>query len=108
MPKEGRRYDWPRLEAQSDDTRLPYLELDVDFQLFDDGVAIGRLNELGASNTLSSNEFLLMLLFDGSTTAREAELFVGNARDPIGEPFALTDLVSCLGAPESAFVLKQK
>jgi hypothetical protein len=69
------RYIWPA-PGNRDGPPLPYLELDVDFCLMEDGVAVARLNELGASLKMPFTEFMLMLLFDSTTTAREAAIVV--------------------------------
>lgn len=86
-PDETMRCRWPAEAPQRGRVPLPNLELDVDFRLLDDSVAVGRLNELGASTSLTSAEFLMMLLFDGVTTVREAEWVVDDAfgGEPSGE-----------------------
>lgn len=72
---------WPRPERGSHDSPLPYLDFDVDFFLNDGRVTLARLNEFGETIEMSPREFALTLLFDGTTTAREAELvFDGNGR----------------------------
>ncbi|HEX2091046.1 MAG TPA: hypothetical protein VHG28_01540 [Longimicrobiaceae bacterium] len=67
---------WPRLERHPTDTLLPHLDLDVDFLLADGGALVARLNSFGTPLRLSPPEFALALLFDGVTTAREAEVVV--------------------------------
>jgi hypothetical protein len=67
---------WPRVERKPQDTPLPYLDLDVDFSERDGQVSIGRLNEFDDPLDLSLREFEITLLFDGLTTAREAEIAV--------------------------------
>jgi hypothetical protein len=67
---------WPNIERQPHDFTLPYLELDVDFFLTEEGVKVARLNEFIEPLEMSAREFALILLFDGTTTAREAEIVV--------------------------------
>lgn len=64
---------WPRVESPAGHPPLPYLDLDIDYVLCDGAVAIGRLNDFGQTLTMTPREFALCLLFDGTTTAREAE-----------------------------------
>jgi hypothetical protein len=70
---------WPHVERKPDDIPLPYLKLDVDFSEHNGRVSIGRLNEFDDPLDLSSREFRIMPLFDGLTTAREAEIAVCGA-----------------------------
>ena len=72
--------NWPRIERKPDDSPLPYLDFDVDFFLADGRVTIARLNEFAAPLNISPREFALTLLFDGTTTVREAELVAVGAR----------------------------
>ena len=67
---------WSRVERWPNDAPLPYLHLDVDFSARNGGISIGRLNEYEDPLDLTSREFEVTLLFDGSTTAREAEIAV--------------------------------
>jgi hypothetical protein len=90
-------YRWPDIVSQPGDLPLPHLEFDVDFLIAADGVAVARLNELGESVRLRSEDFLLMLLFDGATTAREAEMFVMDASGGSDESSSLSSLVSQIG-----------
>ncbi|QDM15063.1 hypothetical protein FNL55_03195 [Tardiphaga sp. vice352] len=76
------RYKWPA-SVRRGGTPLPNLELDVDFCLMEDGVAVARLNELGASLKLSFAEFAMMLLFDNTTTSHEAAI-VGDSVNGVG------------------------
>jgi|SRR6185503_14782761 len=62
------------LKRKATDLPLPSLDFDVDFLLAEEKVTIARLNEFGVSLELSPREFALILLFDGITTRREAEL----------------------------------
>ena len=68
--------DWPSPSSPSADARLPYLDFDVDFELSDEDVTLGRLNDFGETLRLSPHEFEIALLCDGTTTYREAEAFV--------------------------------
>lgn len=74
---------WHEIEADDDGAPLPFLDFDVDFALTKGGAAIGRLNEFGRALNLSPAEFALTLLFDGTTTAREA-LAAVRSPDPEG------------------------
>lgn len=66
------RQQWPRPEAPRDPP-LPFLDLDVDYMLSDGAIAVARLNDFGEPVRITRREFELCLLFDGTTTAREAE-----------------------------------
>ncbi|XXX81452.1 hypothetical protein WMF30_22095 [Sorangium sp. So ce134] len=74
-----------RIERRPRDVALPYLDLDVDFHELEDRVIVARLNEFGETVELSTREFAVTLLFDGITTAREAELAVVGAAGAEGE-----------------------
>jgi hypothetical protein len=65
-------FEWP-WSSDSDDLPLPALEFDVDYSLADDGATVGRLNEFGRVVELESEELLVMLLCDGTTTERAAQ-----------------------------------
>jgi hypothetical protein len=67
---------WPRVTRKDGETPLPYLDFDVDFFLTNGHVTVARLNEFSETIKMSPTEFSLALLFDGATTAREAERFV--------------------------------
>ena len=67
---------WPQIERKSNDSPLPYLDFDVDFFLEEGRVTIARLNEFDRVLKMSRREFALALLFDGATTAREAEITI--------------------------------
>jgi hypothetical protein len=67
------RIAWPRIDRTHGDICLPHLNLDVDFSAHDGRVILGRLNEFGDPLDLTPHEFEIALLFDGATTAREAE-----------------------------------
>lgn len=71
---------------------LPCLDLDVDFFAADGKVTIGRLNEFGQTLELSPQEFEVTLLFDGMTTAGEANSAIYGASDE-AEPVAIHRLV---------------
>lgn len=73
---------WPQLERRATDRPLPHLDLNVDFQFADGGVAVARLNDFSETLRLSAREFALTLLFDGTTTAREAEAVVYASHGP--------------------------
>jgi hypothetical protein len=70
---------WPRVVRNSLDAPLPYLDLDVDFLESDGQVFLARLNEFDDPLSLSPREFAITLMFDGVTTAREAEILVCGA-----------------------------
>jgi hypothetical protein len=76
---------WPRIERKSQDVPLPYLDFDVDFVEAEGQMIVARLNEFGDTLEMSRREFSLTFLFDGITTAREAEAVVygshGNQAD---------------------------
>ena len=69
----------PRIEQETREAPLPYLDFDVDFFLEARRVTIARLNEFGETIELSPREFALTLLFDGETTASEAESIVSGS-----------------------------
>ncbi|MDB5656508.1 MAG: hypothetical protein JWQ94_4121 [Tardiphaga sp.] len=73
------RAGFPRIDRTHGDICLPHLNLDVDFAAHDGRVILGRLNEFGEPLDLTPHEFEIALLFDGATTAREAELAVRGA-----------------------------
>lgn len=52
---------------------LPFLDIDVDFVQDDDRAYLARLNEFEEPLELSPAEFSLALMFDGTTTIREAQ-----------------------------------
>lgn len=78
----GKRFDVPqardRIDAEPPTTArpLPSLEFDVDFSFSDDAMKFARLNEFGTVVTLSAQEAALVFLFDGVTTAEEAQAHV--------------------------------
>lgn len=82
---------WPRLKRQLQDVQLPYLDFDVDFLLTNGHVTVARLNEFSETLKMSARDFSLALLFDGTTTAREAERFIFGTKRGKG---AVDDLVS--------------
>lgn len=68
---------WTQLKRQCpEDSSLPYLDFDVDFCLEDGLVTLARLNDFGERVSMTRQELILCLLFDGTTTAREAEIVV--------------------------------
>lgn len=72
---------WPRPEPGQQDSPLPHLDFDVDFFIADESVTVARLNEFDEMLKMSLREFALTLLFDGTTTAREAaSIGNGNGR----------------------------
>jgi hypothetical protein len=71
---------WSRIQGKPHDCPLPYLDFDVDFFLGEDRVTIARLNEFDETVDISQREFDLILLFDGTTTGREAEHVINGAR----------------------------
>lgn len=75
-PRASVAIAWPKADRTHEDVRLPHLNFDVDFWLADDRVILGRLNHFVESLELTPEEFEIVLLFDGVTTAREAELVV--------------------------------
>jgi hypothetical protein len=70
---------WPHVDRTHGDICLPHLNFDVDFWAHDDRVILGRLNQFDEPLALTPHEFEIALLFDGATTAREAELVVRGA-----------------------------
>jgi len=88
------RKAWPRLKPQARDVRLPYLDFDIDFLLTNGHVSVARLNEFSETLKLSHDDFSLALLFDGTTTAREAERFVFGSRRGNEQAKAVNDLLS--------------
>jgi hypothetical protein len=83
--EEQELFDWPSAGRPSDRRPLPYLDLDVDFLLAEGRVALARLNEFSEAVEMSPREFILALLFDGETTARQAEIAVfGSGSDGEG------------------------
>lgn len=85
---------WPQVEGEPHESPLPYLDFNVDFVLGEDRVTIARLNEFGETLEMSPREFALTLLFDGATTAREAELAVYGPRRGATRPGVVARLVS--------------
>jgi hypothetical protein len=88
---------WPATGRQAGDPGLPHLALDVDFRLSAAGIAVARLNELGEPLRLGLEDFLLMLLFDGATTVREAELFINDLSGNGAERNRVDSLISRIG-----------
>jgi hypothetical protein len=85
---------WPRFKPQARDVRLPYLDFDIDFVMTNGHVTVARLNEFSETLKISQDDFALALLFDGTTTAREAERYVfgtrrGNARAKVVDDLLL-------------------
>jgi predicted nucleotidyltransferase len=89
---QAQRASWDAVQRHEQDTALPFLDFDVDFALTRDGAMIARLNEFGRPLGLSPAEFALVLLFDGTTTAREAAAAVHGTGAV--EPGAVTRLVA--------------
>lgn len=73
-------HDWIGAESRITARPLPSLEFDVDFSFSDDGMKIARLNEFGTVVNLSAQEAALVFLFDGVTTADEAQAYVCGAK----------------------------
>jgi hypothetical protein len=71
---------WPQRARQPQDYALPYLDFDVDFFLAERRVIVARLNEFDETLKMSPREFALTLLFDGTTTVREAKLIANGHR----------------------------
>lgn len=89
---------WSQLKSQgSDNTPLPTLDFDVDFLLADGRVTVARLNEFGETVSMSMHEFALCLLFDGTTTAREAEFVVYGSHGDGAVTSIINRLTSLLG-----------
>lgn len=84
----------PRMERNPRDPPLPYLDFDVDFFLAEGRVIIARLNEFDKTLKMSPREFALTLLFDGTTTAREAEIIVYGARRSKARSNAIERVIS--------------
>jgi hypothetical protein len=71
--------------------RLPYLDFDIDFLLTNGHVTVARLNEFSETIKMSPRDFSLTLLFDGTTTTREAERFIFGSKRGKG---MVDDLIS--------------
>jgi hypothetical protein len=56
------------------------LDFDIDFLVTNGYVTVARLNAFSKELKLSPRDFALTLLFDGTTTAREAYQFVLGSR----------------------------
>lgn len=69
----SRQYNWAAHPRSTSEPTLPHLAFDTDFHLAEDGVTLARLNTFSAAITVPWQEFGLALLFDGVTTAREAD-----------------------------------
>jgi len=82
---------WPRLKRQAQDVRLPYLDFDIDFLLTNGHVTVARLNDFSETIKMSPRDFSLTLLFDGTTTTREAERFIFGSKRGKG---VVDDLIS--------------
>lgn len=67
---------WPLTDQPSAGPVLPNLEFDVDFFFADGRVKVARLNEFGEAIDVSPHEFALVLLCDGTTSVREAEMII--------------------------------
>jgi hypothetical protein len=102
--QQPRATNWSRVRRVARDRRLPYLDLDVDFATFDDGVVMGRLNEFGETVELSPREFAAALLFDGTTTVREAEMAIQQGRSGNGASTMVKNLIARLDAAK--FILR--
>ena len=85
---------WPRLKPLTRDVRLPYLDFDIDFLLTNGHITVARLNEFSETLKLSHEDFALALLFDGTTTAREAERFVFGSQRRNARARVVDDLLS--------------
>lgn len=83
-----------RTERKSNDAPLPYLDFDVDFFLADERVTVARLNEFDEKIEMSLRDFTLALLFDGTTTAREAEQIIYGSRRSKARSEAVAQLIS--------------
>lgn len=94
---EGADRSWPREKPRPGAERLPFLDLDVDFQLAGEQVLLGRLNEFAPPARLSRAEFGLALLFDGITTVHEADA-VFQGRVPGGDHGPARTLIAKLSA----------
>ncbi|MBN3834978.1 hypothetical protein [Burkholderia sp. Ac-20344] len=88
---EPRNRDWVGTGAPVATSPLPSLEFDVDFSLSGDGMKIARLNEFGTVVNLSAREAALVFLFDGVTTAEEAQANMHGTHD--GETAGMFDRV---------------
>ncbi|MDQ2956326.1 MAG: methyltransferase [Actinomycetota bacterium] len=96
---------WKEIEGQP----LPALEFDVDFFLSEQRIAVARLNEFGASLSLSSTEFALLLLCDGQTSVDEAAALIDGAGSDTSQPPDVPRTVEvfsrhglCLGPSDSS------
>jgi len=70
----------PRIVRGPREPPLPCLDFDVDFFIAGRHVTAARLNEFDETLEMTPREFALALLFDGTTTAREAELLIYGSR----------------------------
>jgi hypothetical protein len=68
--------DWPLNDWSSQVPTLPQLIFDVDFVFSGGHVKVARLNDFGGSIDVLPDEFALVLLCDGATTVREAEIVI--------------------------------
>jgi hypothetical protein len=85
---------WPQIERHPNDYLLPCLELDLDFSFTEGGVAVARLNEFNEPLQMSLREFALLLMFDATTTAHEAETVVYGSLGDDSESRDINRLVS--------------
>jgi hypothetical protein len=85
---------WSPVERKPHDAPLPYLDFDVDFFLADERVTVARLNEFSETLEMSAREFAVALLFDGTTTAREAEMAVYGPRSDEAESRVIDQLIA--------------
>jgi hypothetical protein len=90
---DGGPHIWAREESRRHGRPLPSLEFDVDFFFSDTGIAVARLNEFEPALRLSAQEFALLLLFDGQTSAAEAEAVVNDARNDGSAPLDVDEMV---------------
>lgn len=68
---------------------LPFLDFDIDFSIAPDAVYLGRLNDFGDPLVISRSELDAALLFDGETSAGEADKMILRGR---GETLSTADL----------------
>jgi hypothetical protein len=82
--ESSRTFRWACVRGAADETPLPQLGVDIDFSQQNGELRIARLNEFAESLQLSATEFDVTLLFDGITTAREAQRALsGSASDQL-------------------------
>jgi predicted nucleotidyltransferase len=70
--------EWRERDPKQHERPLPCLELDVDFILAEERIALARLNEFGPPLVLTPRDFAVVMLFDGTNTERDAESLIAH------------------------------